>query len=67
MDEYVTIKEAVEVTKISRATLYRMVEQGKLTIYKVGGGKKTYLKREELQNLFAPGEYKLPKENPVLV
>jgi len=60
MEQYLTFKEAIEKLKISRATLYRMVEDGKLTIYKVGGGKKTYFKLVELELLFAPGEYVVP-------
>ncbi len=63
MDDYVTLQELVELTKLSKATLYRLVEQGKLTIYKLGGGKRSYFKRSEVESLFAPGEYH-PKSDP---
>ncbi len=63
MDEYLTVNETIQQMKVSRATLYRMVEQGKLTIYKVGGGKKTFFNKQELKSLFAPGEYQVTR-NP---
>lgn len=61
MTDYLTLAEASEFTKVSRATLYRLVDAGKLQIYKVGGGKRTFFKREELLALFQPKES--PKEN----
>ncbi len=58
--EYLTVKEAVELSRSSRATLYRLIDQGKLTTYKLGGGKKTFFKREDVLALFAAGTYTMP-------
>jgi excisionase family DNA binding protein len=64
MEEFLTLVEALELAKASKATLYRLVGEGKLTIYKIGGGKRTYFKRGELLNLFAPGSYQLEMKSP---
>jgi excisionase family DNA binding protein len=52
-----TIKEACERLRISRATLYKLVRRGTLSLVKVGG--KSLVKEEALQKLVGgppPGE-----------
>lgn len=61
MNDFLTVNEASEFVRVSRATLYRLVEANKLLIYRVGGGKRTFFKRSELLDLFQPEES--PKEN----
>ena len=48
MEEYLTIKETIELLKVDRSTLYRWSKAGKLSIYKKAG--KSVLKKEEIEN-----------------
>ena len=36
-DSYLTLREVAELLKLSEKTLYRLVQQGKLPSFKVGG------------------------------
>jgi excisionase family DNA binding protein len=54
MDNFVSVNDAIKLTQLSRATLYRMVDAGKLTLYKPGGAKRSFFKRTELEALFQP-------------
>ena len=56
MKDLLTVNEAAEYIRLSRATLYRLVEAGKLKVYRIGGGKKTFFKRDDLDNLVQPDE-----------
>ena len=47
-DGLVTIDEAVKIMSVSKATLWRWCNQGKLNKYSIGG--KRYFKKEELLN-----------------
>lgn len=47
MEEFLTIKEAMELLGVDRSTLYRWSKAGKLLIYKKTG--KSVLKREEVE------------------
>lgn len=50
-DAWMTINEAVSYTKISRATLYRLMKQGVLPFYRVTGTSQRRFKKSELDNL----------------
>lgn len=50
MDEWLTIKEAMQRLKISRATLYRWAKAGRLTIHKLGP-RSSRIKREDIERL----------------
>lgn len=67
MEDFVTVDEATQLTKLSRATIYRMVEAGKLTPYKFGGGKRTFFRRSDLEALYQPvtnEEFSPKRERP---
>jgi excisionase family DNA binding protein len=48
-----TVKEACERLRISRATLYNLVRKGKVTIVKIGG--KSLIREEDIDRLIAVG------------
>jgi len=55
MPEWVTVKEAGEYLKVSRATLFNYMKRGILPWYSVPGGRGRRLKREDLDKLLQLG------------
>ena len=55
---YITIKEAIEIARVSRPTLYSRIRNKKIQLYKNGG--KSFLIKNDVENLFEPVEY-VPK------
>lgn len=55
-DEWMTVSEATEYTKISRATLYRLMEQGTLPYYRVVTTRQRRFKRSDLDQLMVREE-----------
>jgi excisionase family DNA binding protein len=55
-DEWMTIQEAVSYTKISRATLYRLMDDGVLPFYRLSGTRQRRFKRSDLDKLMIPGQ-----------
>ncbi len=51
MEEWVKINDAAKILGISRSTVYRYSESGKLPIYKRVG--KSMIKREDIEKLLA--------------
>ena len=51
--EYYTASEAAEVLEVSRTTIWRWIETGRLPAYKIGG-KTIRIKREDMQTLLKP-------------
>ncbi|HMQ06050.1 MAG TPA: helix-turn-helix domain-containing protein [Saprospiraceae bacterium] len=60
--EYLSIKETCKLIGISRRTVYRLIEQGKLKIYKVNT--RTIIKRIEINNLLEQSYTPPPKKEP---
>jgi excisionase family DNA binding protein len=50
-DEWMTIAQAISYAKISRATLYRLMDQGVLPFYRVSGTRQRRFKRSDLDKL----------------
>ncbi len=50
-DAWMTITEAVRHTKVSRATLYRLMKQGVLPFYRVTGTSQRRFKKRDLDQL----------------
>jgi excisionase family DNA binding protein len=61
--EFLTLEETINYLGMSRATLYRLMDQGIIKSYRIPGHKKNYYRREEILNLFVPSDYR-PKEKP---
>ncbi len=64
IDNYLSVEEVLSQLGISRATLHRWMNEGKLKYYKLG--RKTLYKPEDIAALIVPasgGEH--PKECPV--
>ncbi len=50
-DGWLTLSEAIAYTKISRSTLYRLMDEGVVPYYRVAGTKKRRFRRSELDQL----------------
>ena len=50
-DTWLTLSEAIAYTKISRSTLYRLMDEGVVPYYRVAGTKKRRFRRSELDQL----------------
>lgn len=50
-DEWLTIGQAIAYTKISRSTLYRLMDEGVVPYYRVSGTRQRRFKRSELDQL----------------
>lgn len=59
-ERYLTTKEAYEFLGVTRRTLERYAEQGRVTRYKRGITRNVYYKQSELERLL---EYR-PEDNP---
>ena len=57
-----TVREACERLRISRATLYNLAKNGKLTFVKIGG--KSLIRDDVIHRLIARGSGKRPKRPP---
>ena len=57
-----TVREACERLRISRATLYNLAKRGKLTFVKIGG--KSLIRDDVIHRLIARGSGKRPKRAP---
>jgi excisionase family DNA binding protein len=62
---YLTAEEVMEQLDISRATLHRWMNEGKLKFYKLG--RKTLYKPEDIQALIQPGVVEDPKIEPLVL
>lgn len=51
---WLTVKEAAEYLRVSKATLYRMIADGRVKAYEIPGSSRKRFKREELDALLAP-------------
>jgi excisionase family DNA binding protein len=51
-----TIAEAMAYLRVSRATLYRLMREGRLPFYTVGTSQDRRLKRSDLDAALLPGE-----------
>ncbi len=56
-----TVKEACERLRISRATLYNLVKKGKIAFVKIGG--KSLIREEDIDRLIAEGTGARAKHN----
>lgn len=50
---WLTVKEAAEYLRVSRATLYRMIADGRVKAYELPGSSRKRFKREELDELLS--------------
>ena len=50
-NEWMTIPQAIAYTKLSRTTLYRLMDEGILPFYRVAGTRQRRFKRSELDQL----------------
>jgi len=48
---YLTVKEVGNLLNMSRTSIYRLTESGKLPLYTLGN-RKVYIKRSDIDNLF---------------
>jgi excisionase family DNA binding protein len=55
-EEFIDTYEAAKELKISRPTLYRLIEQRGVKKYKIPGERRTQLRRDDLALLKAPQE-----------
>lgn len=55
-DTWMTVEEAMAYLKVSRPTLYRFMENGKLKYYKLAGTGTRRFRREDLDALLEPGK-----------
>lgn len=51
--EWLTVGEACETLRVTKATLYRWVRQGRLRLYKLGS-RATRVRRSDLERMFSP-------------
>lgn len=64
--EYYTVLEAARLLKVSAATIWRWIEAGKLSAYRVGP-KNIRIRREDLESVIQPARAKevmIEKERP---
>lgn len=54
LDDFVSVAQATELLSISRETLYKYINKGLLTVYKIKGFQITLLERKELLSLERP-------------
>lgn len=54
MSTWLTVNEAAHHLKVSRATLYRMIEDGRVKAYEIPGSKRKRFKQEELDAILTP-------------
>jgi len=54
MSDYISIEEAAKLLNTSERTIYRLVEERRLTPYKPGIKRKTVYKRKEVLGLLIP-------------
>lgn len=54
LDDFVSVVQATELLSISRETLYKYINKGLLTVYKIKGFQITLLERKELLSLERP-------------
>lgn len=47
-ENLLTVKEAMQELGVSHATLYRWIEKGKIRPVKIGQGRTTFFKREDI-------------------
>jgi excisionase family DNA binding protein len=56
---FISVKQAIKQFGISRNSIYKLINSGKLTKYRLPGiNKRTFIDTEQLGNLFMPEEYK---------
>jgi excisionase family DNA binding protein len=55
MSEWLTTKEAAAYLKVTRRTLYRWMEEGRLRFYELASGRRR-VRKEDLDALLTPGE-----------
>jgi excisionase family DNA binding protein len=55
MSEWLTSKEAAAYLKVTRRTLYRWMEEGRLRFYELASGRRR-LRKEDLDALLTPSE-----------
>jgi excisionase family DNA binding protein len=65
-DEWLTVAEACDYLKITRATLYRWAHDGRLRLFKAGG-RVTRLRRAEIAALLTPKQTGYPQEHVTVV
>ena len=51
---YLTVAEATERYRVSQASLYRLMAEGRLTRHKRAADRRVYLRVDELDQLFKP-------------
>jgi predicted DNA-binding transcriptional regulator AlpA len=51
---YLTVAEAIERYKVSQASLYRLMAEGRLTRHKRTADRRVYLLMDQLDQLFKP-------------
>jgi excisionase family DNA binding protein len=54
-DEWLTLEEAAAYLKVSKQTVYRYCDQGKLRFYKLAGTGQRRFRRRDLEALLEPG------------
>jgi excisionase family DNA binding protein len=58
MSEWVTVDEAMQHLKVSRSTLYRWCDEGRLRYYELESGGGRRFKRDDLDRMLKPGPSK---------
>ena len=54
-EEWLTLEEAARYLKVSKQTIYRYCDQGKLPFYTLAGEGYRRFKKEDLDQLLVPG------------
>jgi len=52
-EKYITVAEAAQLLKVSRSTLWRWIDQGKLPAYRFGQ-RRVLIRQDDLERLFTP-------------
>jgi len=50
--KFLTVHESQALLGVSRSHLYRLLKDEKVRLYKLAEGRKTYFKKDDLENLF---------------
>ena len=62
MNDLLTAEEALQILKIHRATLQKLIKRGQLTRYRIPGHRRVYFKRAEVEALKQPKPVYQPVE-----
>ena len=62
LSTWLTIPEAADYIRVTRQTIYNLINEGRLPYFEIPGVRGKRIKREDLDKLLIPGQEKVDEE-----